>query len=71
MQEIEVDALSLSFNTQPPEGGCEYTTGAINGIARPVSTHSRPKAAAINDFIANGKTLVSTHSRPKAAAAGE
>ena len=37
---------SGSFNTQPPEGGCEYdalTTTQIN-----VSTHSRPKAAVVS-----------------------
>ena len=33
-----------SFNTQPPEGGWEWTNKAIQ-INTPVSTHSRPKAA--------------------------
>ena len=32
------------FNTQPPEGGCE--PGPIGFADKPVSTHSRPKAAA-------------------------
>ena len=35
----------LSFNTQPPEGGCK--TLARLHIYEAVSTHSRPKAAAI------------------------
>ena len=39
-----------SFNTQPPEGGCNW-----NGIElisdNKVSTHSRPKAAAVNSVI--------------------
>ena len=34
----------LSFNTQPPEGGCD--TPIIFAKAFIVSTHSRPKAAA-------------------------
>ena len=34
----------LSFNTQPPEGGC--ITAQKDEIKRLVSTHSRPKAAA-------------------------
>ena len=34
-----------------------------------VSTHSRPKAAAINTVAIVGTDRVSTHSRPKAAAA--
>ena len=36
--------------------------------ARNVSTHSRPKAAAIIGYATLGGRLVSTHSRPKAAA---
>ena len=35
-----------SFNTQPPEGGCRRSTAGSSG-ARRVSTHSRPKAAAV------------------------
>ena len=35
------------FNTQPPEGGCKGSAYR-NGV-RPVSTHSRPKAAAPAD----------------------
>ena len=34
------------FNTQPPEGGC-ITSSNFATIATSVSTHSRPKAAAI------------------------
>ena len=34
----------LSFNTQPPEGGCKAIVKSMSGGA--VSTHSRPKAAA-------------------------
>ena len=56
-----------SFNTQPPEGGCVRVLGC--DATAPVSTHSRPKAAAC---LCCGKVIpvrVSTHSRPKAAAA--
>ena len=35
-----------------------------------VSTHSRPKAAAISSAVFSLKGNVSTHSRPKAAASG-
>ena len=35
----------ISFNTQPPEGGCTALWRWDNAN-RPVSTHSRPKAAA-------------------------
>ena len=56
-----------SFNTQPPEGGCaDFTT---LGLVEGVSTHSRPKAAAIaSAFAVANIPHVSTHSRPKAAA---
>ena len=37
-------AKPISFNTQPPEGGC--TTFAVLMHDAQVSTHSRPKAAA-------------------------
>ena len=37
-------------------------------IVHPVSTHSRPKAAARDDLTVRAKFDVSTHSRPKAAA---
>ena len=37
-------AGGFSFNTQPPEGGCK--DAARLDFATPVSTHSRPKAAA-------------------------
>ena len=56
------------FNTQPPEGGCQY--GANGNHELVVSTHSRPKAAARCGAAASfdaGRN-VSTHSRPKAAA---
>ncbi len=33
-----------SFNTQPPEGGCNFLTYSLGPTL--VSTHSRPKAAA-------------------------
>ena len=55
-----------SFNTQPPEGGCRAAGCLVRDGG--VSTHSRPKAAAL---ICSGwglARIVSTHSRPKAAA---
>ena len=55
------------FNTQPPEGGCPCTTLSPQLLLH-VSTHSRPKAAALLLFAHRNKTQVSTHSRPKAAA---
>ena len=63
------DNQSSGFNTQPPEGGCNYTARQLL-LFYAVSTHSRPKAAA---FVVYGGTVfdaVSTHSRPKAAAIG-
>ena len=54
------------FNTQPPEGGCE--PGPIGFADKPVSTHSRPKAAAPAFACGLVPWAVSTHSRPKAAA---
>ena len=54
------------FNTQPPEGGCPPRHEPLSGLA--VSTHSRPKAAAINASGNKATEIVSTHSRPKAAA---
>ena len=56
-----------SFNTQPPEGGC-FGWSSCTPIPTAVSTHSRPKAAAINHLILSRYIPVSTHSRPKAAA---
>ena len=54
------------FNTQPPEGGC---IGPVGGWQKePVSTHSRPKAAAYKSASKHIKFKVSTHGRPKAAA---
>ena len=38
--------MASSFNTQPPEGG--WTSCSIVLVDASVSTHSRPKAAAIN-----------------------
>ena len=57
---------SLSFNTQPPEGGCNNRQHLALRIE--VSTHSRPKAAALLKPPRRMKVSVSTHSRPKAAA---
>ena len=58
--------MILCFNTQPPEGGCEY----INKLAanRKVSTLSRPKAAVFARLARLRSGNVSTLSRPKAAA---
>ena len=57
--------LHLSFNTQPPEGGWDEQGNILTMDG--VSTHSRPKAAAVNIFIDGIACIVSTHSRPKAA----
>ena len=57
---------NISFNTQPPEGGCDWLTYTFQ--IDPVSTHSRPKAAAHQFHIFSFRFPVSTHSRPKAAA---
>ena len=55
------------FNSQPPEGGCaRENLGRVGNAA--VSTHSRPKAAALTEGKAHVYGHVSTHSRPKAAA---
>ena len=56
-----------SFNTQPPEGGCGYNPRKTRAPPA-VSTHSRPKAAAIFFAALFIPIIVSTHSRPKAAA---
>ena len=42
----EIMQFYESFNTQPPEGGCRRAFNYTN--TTPVSTHSRPKAAALN-----------------------
>ena len=55
----------LSFNTQPPEGGWKVIDWFK--AAKPVSTHSRPKAAGSAIIAADDTRNVSTHSRPKAA----
>ena len=34
-----------SFNTQPPEGGCDLVVSRYD-LTEQVSTHSRPKVAA-------------------------
>ena len=56
----------LSFNSQPPEGGCNVCDRVLS--KRLVSTHSRPKAAAHRRTAPMKDLTVSTHSRPKAAA---
>ena len=66
-EEVDVVAyVILSFNTQPPEGGCS-SVGPFLG-RKFVSTHSRPKAAAFFQHLRRINLAVSTHSRPKAAA---
>ena len=55
------------FNTQPPEGGWQPVPPIR--IKRPVSTHSRPKAAGVSGSTGFSALPVSTHSRPKAAGA--
>ncbi len=57
----------LTFNTQPPEGGC--TNSRENGSCRYLSTHSHPKVAAMGGLTRIGeRSLLSTHSHPKVAA---
>ena len=56
----------LRFNTQPPEGGCAGTFGAVDDVV--VSTHSHPKVAAIQNSTFFASYVVSTHSHPKVAA---
>ena len=59
-------AITISFNTQPPEGG--WLTERIRvTLINNVSTHSRPKAAGLSLLELLGDVEVSTHSRPKAA----
>ena len=62
-----VYSFRACFNTQPPEGGCPEEM-TIEGELRPVSTHSRLKAAAIRLLPLSVSAIVSTHSRLKAAA---
>ena len=51
--------LSPCFNTQPPEGGCtEFFHVKIQGT---VSTHSRPKAAAVGNATQKNKRLTFQH----------
>ena len=52
------------FNTQPPEGGC-ITSSNFATIATSVSTHSRPKAAAVlaSVFIATERAFQHTAAR--------
>ena len=57
----------LSFNTQPPEGGCLPTNHRMQSIKR-VSTHSHPKVAARESYDKVFRIDVSTHSHPKVAA---
>ena len=62
------DVGHTSFNSQPPEGG--WATLYVPTLAdKPVSTHSRPKAAGAPASNTGGLVSVSTHSRPKAAGA--
>ena len=53
------------FNTQPPEGG--WCPNSARRWKRPVSTHSRLKAAGNKAETLLGRLRVSTHSRLKAA----
>ena len=53
------------FNTQPPEGG--WRRLLLDTVCAEVSTHSRPKAAAVPNASLAVPNTVSTHSRPKAA----
>ena len=57
----------VSFNTQPPEGGClpEYRG---DRSWNKVSTHSHPKVAAKTTKEYQAPVVVSTHSHPKVAA---
>ena len=59
--------LALSFNTQPPEGGCLWLGGC--GERRELFQHTaarrRLRAQPSSSILAS---VVSTHSRPKAAA---
>ena len=57
----------LSFNTQPPEGGCDKLCH-YNDKGISVSTHSHPKVAADVERLAMQSMWVSTHSHPKVAA---
>ena len=57
---------SKSFNSQPPEGGCDRHPHRHH--YQGVSTHSRPKAAAVDVKAPVPGLGVSTHSRRKAAA---
>ena len=42
---ISASVITLRFNTQPPEGGCNDQIADTYDLQN-VSTHSRPKAAA-------------------------
>ena len=69
-KKVAYDNTFDSFNTQPPEGGCQFEN-KIKGGELAVSTHSRPKAAACYMLAGSDHLPVSTHSRPKAAAHGK
>ena len=56
---------TISFNTQPPEGGWGFVSKQERAFL--VSTHSRPKAAGFIVISLIVGQEVSTHSRPKAA----
>ena len=57
---------TLSFNTQPPEGGCLGLF--LFQLSVQVSTHSHPKVAALIGICQKPPQSVSTHSHPKVAA---
>ena len=57
--------IRYSFNTQPPEGGCDKSVYGLYKSA--VSTHSRLKAAVPAWNLVSDQDAVSTHSRLKAA----
>ena len=58
--------FKVSFNTQPPEGGC--LTNVLETVNNAVSTHSHPKVAAGGGDAPVKVCKVSTHSHPKVAA---
>ena len=65
---LKANCFLMSFNTQPPEGGCARDL-AREGAGIYVSTHSHPKVAAPSVLASVFIAIVSTHSHPKVAAA--
>ena len=66
MAALNVAATILSFNTQPPEGGCARSCSGGWGV---VGFNTQPPEGGCVDPIRDrAQALVSTHSRPKAAA---